>query len=160
MLAAIKIHPGVLFCSPNAISLQASSCILSNFWKFSRLLRFLMGWQRNHFYSSADLMELTQTSLSLKLDNAVEQQNNNWWSISFFLTQFSTEIKIIQGKGALHTELNTAFSIAHQLCMEDDINDLDSRNMSSCSALDWCQQNNFRVPVVHKLQLCLGQGLH
>lgn len=165
MLGAIKIHSGVLFCSPNkcspnAISLQANSCILSNFWKFSRLLRFLMGWQGNHFYSSADLMKLWhKPPFSLKLDSAVEQQNNSWRSI-FFPTHFSTEIKITQGKGALHTELNTAFSIPHQLCVEDDINDLYSRNMSSFSLPDWCQQNNFGVPAVHKLQFRLRQRLH
>lgn len=48
----------------------------------------------------------------------------------------------------------------HQLCVEDDINDLYSRKTSSFSLLDWCQQNNFGVPVVHQGQFCLRQGLH
>lgn len=61
----------------------------------------------------------------------------------------------MQGKGALHTGLNTAFSIPHQLCVEDNINDSYSRKISSFSLLDWCQQNNFGVPVVHKPQFCL-----
>lgn len=66
----------------------------------------------------------------------------------------------MQGKRALHIELNTVFSTPHQLCMEDNINDLYRRKMSSLSLLDWCQQNNFGAPVVQQLWFCLRQGLH